>query len=398
MKILISITNLEVGGAQIFVLNLASSLAQNNTVYLYDHRPEDRDKELVKKLLSPKVKLFSYASHPFALKVIWKINKIILQLGIKFHFRDFINDIYYRMIIRKYKPDIIHSHLNLSDVNVTRNTDGTPIIITVHGCYNTNELFKCDWYTQNALKSIPLLMKKIRGIIYLYDKSIEAFIPYFNNRNISLSKIYTGFHFPSDEQDKVDIRKQFNIDKNDLIFVMLARGVKEKGWEEGIKSFLNIKNKSNNNIYLFLIGDSSYLQNLKTQYRSYKNIVFLGKVINPIRIIANCDIGILPSYSECLPNVIIEYLYCGLPVIATNVGEIESMITYNGLKAGTVINLLPNGYPDIESFSNVMTYYVNNPEFRKQQQFIAKKAAEKFSMERCVKEHYSFYCSILDKK
>ena len=55
MNILISITNLETGGAQMFALHLASALAENHTVYLYDQRPKDRNDEFVKNNVSKKV-------------------------------------------------------------------------------------------------------------------------------------------------------------------------------------------------------------------------------------------------------------------------------------------------------------------------------------------------------
>lgn len=46
-------------------------------------------------------------------------------------------------------------------------------------------------------------------------------------------------------------------------------------------------------------------------------------------IIEQCDIGILTSDSEGLPVALLEYGYCGLPVVTTDVGEISSVIKNN---------------------------------------------------------------------
>lgn len=39
-----------------------------------------------------------------------------------------------------------------------------------------------------------------------------------------------------------------------------------------------------------------------------------------------CGVFVLPSYTEGFPNVIIESMYCGCPIVATNVGAIPEML------------------------------------------------------------------------
>ena len=77
MKILISITNLEVGGAQLFAINYANYLSEKHEVYIYEHRPEDRVKDFIQEHLNKRIKLISFSQSHFILKVIWKLNKLI---------------------------------------------------------------------------------------------------------------------------------------------------------------------------------------------------------------------------------------------------------------------------------------------------------------------------------
>jgi glycosyltransferase involved in cell wall biosynthesis len=51
-----------------------------------------------------------------------------------------------------------------------------------------------------------------------------------------------------------------------------------------------------------------------------KHFLFLGRRDDVPRILSCCDIGVLPSQAEGLPNAVLEYMAAGLPTIASRVG------------------------------------------------------------------------------
>ncbi len=51
------------------------------------------------------------------------------------------------------------------------------------------------------------------------------------------------------------------------------------------------------------------------------NFLFLGRRSDVPAILACCDIAVLPSLAEGLPNAVLEYLAAGLPVVATALGR-----------------------------------------------------------------------------
>lgn len=54
--------------------------------------------------------------------------------------------------------------------------------------------------------------------------------------------------------------------------------------------------------------------------------VFLGHRTDIPALLACCDIGVLASRSEGLPNAVLEYMAAGLPVVATTVGGLPEII------------------------------------------------------------------------
>jgi L-malate glycosyltransferase len=84
-----------------------------------------------------------------------------------------------------------------------------------------------------------------------------------------------------------------------------------------------------NNIKFLVIGGGVLENELKTLASKLdisQHVAFLGKKENSIPYIKNFDIGALTSDSEGFPNVILEYMACGIPTVATNVGGTRELI------------------------------------------------------------------------
>ena len=73
------------------------------------------------------------------------------------------------------------------------------------------------------------------------------------------------------------------------------------------------------NIYLFIMGDGPQREALTLQAEALgisNRVVFLGYVANPYPVMAIADAFVLSSRFEGMPNVVLEALGCGTPVIA----------------------------------------------------------------------------------
>lgn len=133
-----------------------------------------------------------------------------------------------------------------------------------------------------------------------------------------------------------------------------------KGLDVLIKAFNNIKaNNIELNIYGKVLDENYFVQvdavNLKSDKVKYHGAYTPQELPE---ILSKTDIVIIPSRSESYSLVVRECLYCGVPVIASNVGGIPEIIKdgENGLLFD------PGNYKEL---ANKIQLVINNPEIIK---------------------------------
>jgi glycosyltransferase involved in cell wall biosynthesis len=82
-------------------------------------------------------------------------------------------------------------------------------------------------------------------------------------------------------------------------------------------------------VVFLLIGDGKERPKLEQQVREAgleRQILFLGRREDIPELLACCDLSVLPSEAEGLPNSVLEAMAAGLPVVATCVGGVPEVI------------------------------------------------------------------------
>ena len=127
----------------------------------------------------------------------------------------------------------------------------------------------------------------------------------------------------SNPVDTTKIRKRANAefkpkDSASLNYVSVGRLTHQKGFDRLIN---NLKIKPNIEWSLTILGEGEQrpeLESLIVKNGLQSRVKLLGKVENPWAYIATADFLILPSRWEGLPNVVLESLALGAPVLAMN--------------------------------------------------------------------------------
>ncbi len=109
--------------------------------------------------------------------------------------------------------------------------------------------------------------------------------------------------------------------------VFLGWVVPEKGVEELIKAWAHI-HRQDWRLHIIGPGDMQYQHELLDKYKPC-GVTFLGELSHDeaMKRLARSSIFVLPSYTEGFPNVILEAMGMGKPIIASNVGAIPEMLS-----------------------------------------------------------------------
>jgi glycosyltransferase involved in cell wall biosynthesis len=123
-----------------------------------------------------------------------------------------------------------------------------------------------------------------------------------------------------------------------------------------------------------------------------KECIFMGHQDNTERLFSACDLTVLSSFHEGTPNVLLESMACGVPVIATNVCDNSYIV-----KDGEVGYLVEVG--DEMVMANRIISLLNDETTRKEMGFKARKwVLEEFSTKRLAEKTASVYMELLYKK
>ena len=133
----------------------------------------------------------------------------------------------------------------------------------------------------------------------------------------------------------VNLKKKFDFPKNAYVCISGGRFSREKGQIYLVRAAVEAA-KSEPRLRFVLFGDGPDLESMRRLVSSFGNerkIICPGFERDLLGCLAGADLLVNPSLSEGLPNIVLEAMAAGTPVVATAVGGVPELITdgLNGL-------------------------------------------------------------------
>ncbi len=377
----------ELGGPQIRAISVANKLRFQNIETIF---------------VIPKGK---YKFAELARSEGFKVYQVTEVLGDPTTFLGILRNIKYSMmlpisvinisrIIQKEKVDIVHN-------NTIFNIAGfLAAIITKR---------KLVWHLNDTMA--PKIIKKIMCPLVLkcsdaiVTASKEVARYYFGNKNISnLSIIYAPVNIERFNPRKVSkeyknlLRKEFDINENDIIIGTVGNISRIKGYEYFIKAAALVKKyveKKGKKVKFIIVGDVFKTQNkyynelkeLKKNLNLNSDLIFAGFRNDIPEILSIVDIFVFTSLSEGCPIAVLEAMAAGLPIVASKINPVSEIINE---KTGILVEPKKP-----EAIANAIINLLENPGMLNNIEG-KKMVTENFSLDICVDKHAHLYRRIIN--
>ena len=248
-----------------------------------------------------------------------------------------------KWILKKKKIDVIVLNLN-KDIRVAgiaaRMAD-IPVIIARNGI----QLFSDKWKHKMTIKLVDGIITNSKSIKNAYNQ-----FSWMNKNKTTV--IYNGLGLKKNIKP-LDIKTIWNIPKNHVVFVAAGRLVPQKGFDLLIDAANRLK-KSARPFTLLIAGmgkDRKSLQE-KIVLNKLSNVKLIGFQNNLLSILKASDYVIMPSRQEGMPNVVMESMALGKPILAANVNGVSELMAHR--KTGYIFKPM-----DVNAICEAMHFVLN---------------------------------------
>ena len=207
----------------------------------------------------------------------------------------------------------------------------------------------------------------------------------FNIIERKIKIIYTPIDLKKIMKLKEEEVKDLRIKENSFLLT-LGRLTKAKGHPYLLRAYSRINEEIHEKFVILGRGqEEERLKSLVNELGIREHVIFLGFQKNPYKFLNKASIFVLSSLWEGFPNVLLEAMVCGVPVISTDCPSGPSEIITNG-KNGI---LVPPA--DEEALAEAMLKLLKNKNLRKHFSIKGKKRAEDFRIEKILPQYEELF-------
>lgn len=174
------------------------------------------------------------------------------------------------------------------------------------------------------MRTLGKLTLTLSDRIVCVSEAGKRFLKEEFNINKNIDVIYRGVD--NEYFEKINKSQYFSKYKEKKNIVFAGRLIDGKG----VQDIIEVLSKLDDSYMLYIIGEGEYKNKLEELANKFNlnNIIFVGKLKHRelIGILKEMPLFINPSYTEGLPTSVLDALFSGCPIIATNVGGTKEIL------------------------------------------------------------------------
>jgi glycosyltransferase involved in cell wall biosynthesis len=273
-----------------------------------------------------------------------------------------------RKAIRSFQPDIIHSHIATSILAKGLSGSRVPMVYTHH---NTVVRFP-----KSIFRIFDLLVRRYVAICL----PAESMLKQLTSRPVEL--IRNGIQPRS--RPRVDFKKQSKI-------VLSVGALSPQKDYETLVEVAKLVSKASSSVRFLIAGDGGERPRIERKIDSLgleQVVTLLGTRKDVDVLMSEANLLLMTSTFEGMPITLIEALYSGLPIIATDVGGCSEIV-----EEGV------NGYlskpGDVRTLAKRVLQVLGDDKMAEDMSVASREISEHFNIAKCAERHEQFYASVL---
>jgi glycosyltransferase involved in cell wall biosynthesis len=233
--------------------------------------------------------------------------------------------------IRKYQPDIIHTHLLRADIlgGFAGKFTKKKIVSTVYAYGDYRRMYRRRW-ADWMLDRLSTCWADC--FIAVCETIREDLVQRVGIDNKKIRVIQTGIDAMEIDRTLIAQRRQsLKLEEGLPVVLVSARLSYEKGVDTFLRSVSEMKKRYVRARYL-IAGSGPMepeLKRMAAELGISSEVSFLGFVPDMEVVMALADLMVMPSYAEGLPNVALETFAAGRPLVASHVGGLVDLSNIN---------------------------------------------------------------------
>lgn len=230
-----------------------------------------------------------------------------------------------RKLWQRENFDIVQSHERIAGCDIYRAGDGVHrrwlmqrarILPTWRGKWLFMDRYhRYVMQAERAMYQAPELKAVICNAEMVKQEIIEDFSIPANKIHVIYNAIDSSRFVPANDELRAKLRNEMTIPQNAVALVFVGSGFERKGLASAIRAIANTDR------YLVVVGqdkaDKQY-QELAQSLGCQNRVRFMGMQKNTLPFYQAVDGLLLPTLYDPFPNVILEAMACGLPVITSH--------------------------------------------------------------------------------
>jgi glycosyltransferase involved in cell wall biosynthesis len=315
MKVLHVITGLDVGGAETALCRLLESLPSPE----FEHAVVALGSE---GMLSARVR-----------EARWRL----IHLNMTSSLPNPLSLVRLRRLLRAERPDVVHSWMYHANLAVTMMAAGVSMPVLWSIRQSLYDFQKEKSLTRMVIRAGAWLSRRPRGILYnsrVSARQHEAF-GYHDGKTLVIPNGFDTIAFCPNPPHRSRLRMELGFSPGSFVIGLLARLHPIKDHETFLRAAALFVRENPHGVFV-LAGEGIDAKNAALTERIWAlgladQVRLCGRRLDVAAIYAALDIASLSSRGEGFPNAIGEAMACGIPCVATDVGDVRDIVGNTGV-------------------------------------------------------------------